>query len=43
MYQEIIAIGVIILIAIGAFKAAGPIIRYFDEELFPENKEERRD
>jgi len=42
MYQEIIAVGVIVLIAIGAFKAAGPIMRHFDEELFPEKKEERR-
>jgi len=41
--QEILAIGIVVLIAIGTFKMVGPIVKYFDEEVFPEKKEERSD
>lgn len=42
MYQEILAVGIVILIAVGALKVIGPIIKYFDEEMFPDLKKERR-
>lgn len=43
MYQEIIIIGIAVLIAVGGVKVVGSIIKYFDEEMFPEKKEERSD
>lgn len=43
MYQEIIAIGIVIIIAIGAFKVAGSLIKHLDEEMFPDSKKERSD